>query len=156
MHYYAARPIAPIVWPCLESVAMTTARAGGDQGHLVVPEETMGDRMRRARRYLKLTQAEFADLIGASRERVGLWETGTRHVPLKDAARIARVLREWHRIDADWLLGLDGPTSFEGSPQTSGVDPTTTRLSPCESTNSVAVGHVRRLHQSEDDAPCAA
>ena len=68
----------------------------------------MGDRVRRVRRYLKLNQAEFAQLVGASRERVGLWETGTRQVPLKDATRIARILREWHSIDADWLLGVTG------------------------------------------------
>ena len=38
---------------------------------------SLGDRIRRARENLDLTQRELSELVGVSRETVGNWETGT-------------------------------------------------------------------------------
>lgn len=52
---------------------MTTHAAG------VVPEWTIGDRLRKARELTGLSAQDFADEIGVSRQTIANAESGTRH-----------------------------------------------------------------------------
>ena len=64
---------------------------------LAAPQWTFGDRIRKIRRDEKLTQAEFAEMIGRKDKAVGAW----------------RIQEEFH-VPATWVLGLDAPPPSGG------------------------------------------
>lgn len=74
-----------------------------------IPEDTFGDRLRRVRRSLGLTQEEFAGRLGGSVgiKALGAWETGTREP--RGAVGIAKRIELAFGVPATWLLGLETP-----------------------------------------------
>lgn len=75
-----------------------------------VPRWTFGDRVRKARRELRLSQAALADQLGAalgsplSTQTVGSWESGMNSP--SDIVETSRALQEITGIPAEWFLGL--------------------------------------------------
>lgn len=89
-----------------------------------IPEDTFGDRLRRVRRELKLSQAEFAEKIGEGAKAVGAWEIGIREP--RGAVALAKRIELAYGVPAAWLLGLDveptpGPDGPDATPLPSGV-----------------------------------
>ena len=62
---------------------MTTQIAEG-----VVPQWTFGDRIRKIRRHLGMTQGEFAQSIDRGPKSIAAWELGTNTPP--DAVAVAK------------------------------------------------------------------
>lgn len=54
------------------------------------------------------TQAELADLLGISRSRIGMYETGAREPDFETLEIIA----DFFNIDTDYLLGRTNKTTF--------------------------------------------
>ena len=80
------------------------------QAHGVIPEFTLGDRLRKARELTGLDQGDFAAEIGVSRNSVSNAETG--------ATRPIRVtLRAWSMrtgVPIEWLLTGQAPDPHGG------------------------------------------
>lgn len=55
-----------------------------------IAEETYGQKMRRLRLEVGLTQAELADILGVAKQSITLWETGKRHGVTTEAAALPR------------------------------------------------------------------
>lgn len=75
-----------------------------------VPEETFGDRLRRVRRSLHLSQEAFAHALGPdyTSKALGAWEAGTREP--RGAVALAKRIELAFNVPATWILGLDsGP-----------------------------------------------
>lgn len=73
---------------------------------------TIGDRLRKVRRSLGLSQEEFGELLGAKKPRYVAWETD-RNLPqnLIPLAQRIEVLTAG-RVPAAWILGVDRPVSM--------------------------------------------
>jgi transcriptional regulator with XRE-family HTH domain len=69
-----------------------------------VPEFTISDRLRKIRRDLRMTQEEFADLLGVKPERYGAWEAG-RNRP-EEPVETAKLIEERTGVPAWWTLGV--------------------------------------------------
>lgn len=65
----------------------------------VIPEWTLGDRLRRAREYAGLSRAELAELAGISRRSVLNYETGMT----TPRALQLRAIAAATGVDVDWL-----------------------------------------------------
>ena len=65
--------------------------------------DTIGDRIRTARKDSNLTQRGLARLLGTTENHIWIWETG-RSKP--DADNIKALCRVMH-VSAGWLLGLE-------------------------------------------------
>lgn len=81
----------------------------------VIPQWSVGDRLRKAREVMGLSQSEFAQATGVSQRSVSRYES------LEDAAEIRRpVLLAWAfatGVSMDWLLtGSAGPHGSDGLP----------------------------------------
>jgi DNA-binding XRE family transcriptional regulator len=83
---------------------------------LFVPEWTFGDKVRKVRRELKLTQADFAGRLGVKENTYNAWETGRNTPNLKDAQQVAKRLRLMCGIPEWWILGLEPQNPRPGSP----------------------------------------
>lgn len=81
-------------------------------GDLAAPQWTFGDRIRKIRRDEKLTQAEFAEMIGRKDKAVGAWESGLNEPD--DILSVARRIQEEFHVPATWVLGLDAPPPSGG------------------------------------------
>jgi transcriptional regulator with XRE-family HTH domain len=76
-----------------------------------VPVFTLGERIRKAREDMALSQQEFAARMGVDRKSISNWESG-RHAPRhRDLLFMAVV----SGVDLDWLTGEDPPVSPPGS-----------------------------------------
>jgi transcriptional regulator with XRE-family HTH domain len=62
---------------------------------------TLGDRIREARKALKLNQVDLAARLGTTQGVVSMWETGARKPTIKGLAALATALD----VTTDWLLG---------------------------------------------------
>lgn len=71
-----------------------------------VPEWTFADRLRKIRRETGLTQAAFAERIGAKDKAYGAWEAGANQPG--DIVSVAKRIEMAFRVPATWVLGL-GP-----------------------------------------------
>lgn len=71
---------------------------------IVTPEWTFADRLRKARRESKKSQAEMAEAIGVSKEAVAAWEAGLNKP--RDIVAVARSVEDTTNISAAWLLGV--------------------------------------------------
>lgn len=73
----------------------------------VVPEWTIGDRLRKAREHAGLTQAAAARTLGISRQSIARYESGDREPPRPVVMSWALVMG----VSLDWLQGTaeDGP-----------------------------------------------
>jgi transcriptional regulator with XRE-family HTH domain len=89
-----------------------------EPAHDYVPQFTLGDRLRRLRRDQRLTQGEFAALLGQTDKAYGAWESGT-NTPRGDT-----LLELGHRVDElygstarDWLMGWASSPNGPNSPR---------------------------------------
>ncbi|MBU5638846.1 helix-turn-helix domain-containing protein [Geomonas sp. Red69] len=71
-------------------------------------EEQIGERIRRSREALGLTQRQLADLVGSSPPNINYYEKGSRSAPLSMVIKLASVLG----ISTDFLLLGTGPQMF--------------------------------------------
>lgn len=62
------------------------------------------------RRKMKMSQAEFAPLLGVAQQTLSSWENGTTVIPPKDAARLIRLAKRKGYIMSynDLYKGLRG------------------------------------------------
>ncbi|MBB1046425.1 helix-turn-helix domain-containing protein, partial [Dietzia cercidiphylli] len=79
-----------------------------------IPHMTTGDRLRRIRRDLKLTQHEFAVELGVKESTYNAWETG-RNAVADEVAIAKRVQLRW-KVPAWWTLGLESNGPHQGGP----------------------------------------
>ncbi|CDZ92248.1 hypothetical protein RHRU231_930127 [Rhodococcus ruber] len=70
-----------------------------------VPTWTMGDRLRKIRREIKMGQEEFAEALGVKPSTYMAWESGRNAVPSEVA--IARRVRVLCGVPEWWTLGID-------------------------------------------------
>jgi transcriptional regulator with XRE-family HTH domain len=89
-----------------------------EPAHDYVPQFTLGDRLRRLRRDQRLTQGEFAALLGQTDKAYGAWESGT-NTPRGDT-----LLELGHRVDElygstarDWLMGWSSSPNGPNPPR---------------------------------------
>jgi transcriptional regulator with XRE-family HTH domain len=70
-----------------------------------IPEETFGDRLRRVRRQLKLSQGDFASRIDEGEKALASWEAGNREP--RSAVAVAKRIELAFGVPAAWVLGLE-------------------------------------------------
>jgi len=81
------------------------------------PEWTLGERIRKARDFAGLDQAELAALVDATRTTVSNWETGATSPNQRKVRRVAMVTG----VAVDWLRDGHGPFwGGDGNSVTSG------------------------------------
>ena len=95
---------------------MTQAPVGPASG---VPQWTLGDRLRKARRHIGATQTAFAEQLGESAKTYSNWEAD-RHPPASVVALAQRV-QAVTGVPATWLLGLDDGPGTPAGPGPSGT-----------------------------------
>ncbi|TFC30082.1 XRE family transcriptional regulator [Cryobacterium sp. MDB1-18-2] len=71
-----------------------------------VPEWTLADRLRKARRSIGQDQRGFAELIGCTPSAYAQWETG--RVQPRDVMGLALRIQELTNVSAAWLVHGDG------------------------------------------------
>lgn len=64
---------------------------------------TYAHRIREIRQNYNLTQPQFADKIGTTKNQISKYELGKEPIPVKHIIKICEVFN----ISADWLLGID-------------------------------------------------
>lgn len=75
-----------------------------------IPEEMIGDRLRRLRRAVGLSQIDFATILEVTPQALATYETG-RSQP-RSLVALAKRTEMAFNVPATWVLGLDsGPTS---------------------------------------------
>lgn len=79
-----------------------------------IPEWTFGDRLRKVRRERGLSQTDAAAALGVKTPQIASWETGA-NTP-RDIVTIAKRCQLAWGVPAEWMLGLDVPTSPTNSP----------------------------------------
>jgi transcriptional regulator with XRE-family HTH domain len=72
---------------------------------VVVPEWTMGERLAKARKEAKLTQAQIARQLGVSPATVAAWEVNRNHP--RDVLALVHRWSEITEVDIMWIIGLD-------------------------------------------------
>ena len=78
-----------------------------------IPEDPFGDKLRRVRRQLRLSQGEFANRIGEGEKALGSWEAGLREP--RSLVAVAKRIELAFGVPATWMLGLeDGPIPSRG------------------------------------------
>lgn len=73
----------------------------------VIPEWSLGDRLRKARRLSQLGQAEFAERLGQNQKTYAAWELDTSQP--RDVVSLARRIEVLTGIPAGWLLAIESP-----------------------------------------------
>ncbi len=68
-----------------------------------INRDELGERIRKSREKMKLTQEELAECIGITNAAISNYETGKKPPSLETLVRIAEELR----VSIDWLLGYD-------------------------------------------------
>lgn len=112
---------------------------------LWTPEPSFGDRLRMIRRHMKLSQAEFADLIGESRKNIGTWESD--YALPRYLVAVCKKVELATRVPSHWLLGLAQaseslpPSAASLPPQDGSITPTRT---PVSSADVIPFPQVRR------------
>jgi transcriptional regulator with XRE-family HTH domain len=71
---------------------------------MAAPDWTFGDRLRKARRSRRLSQREFARLLGESEKSIANWE-GDVAKP-RDVVALAKKVETTYGVPSDWLLGV--------------------------------------------------
>ena len=105
-------------------LGVSTDPAGTD---LWTPQPSFGDRLRMVRRGMKMSQAQFAELIGDSSKNVATWEAD-KSLP-RHLVAVCKKIELAARVPSEWLLGLhqqsaplppDGPRIKRGWSETAG------------------------------------
>lgn len=101
---------------------ISTGEHGGERrrwkmalAHSDIPEWTLGERFRKARRHSKLSQQAVADQLKIKVERYSNWEADINQPRAKDLVSICEQLEEITSFPADWLAGFR-TGSFEPPP----------------------------------------
>jgi transcriptional regulator with XRE-family HTH domain len=71
--------------------------------HRPAPQWTFGDRTRKIRREMRLSQIAFAQLIGRGEKAVAAWEAGSKP---EDVVAVAQEIESATGYDAAWVLGV--------------------------------------------------
>lgn len=82
----------------------------------LIPEWTLGDRLRKARRSVKMTTAAFAEAINENPKTYGSWETDNSAPRNRDLLVMARRIEMLTRISAAWIIGLEPDDLREANP----------------------------------------
>lgn len=111
------------------------------------PTWSFADRVRKVRRELGMTQAQFAELTGFGEKSIAAWETG-KNTPNLVAASVK--LEETTEIDRYWWLGWDEDGSpDEGSVRREGLEPPTRWLSRRNTMGTERRRHDPRAHDGD-------
>ncbi|MSZ77758.1 MAG: helix-turn-helix domain-containing protein [Actinobacteria bacterium] len=79
-----------------------------------IPPDEFGDRVRRIRRTLRISQTEFAARIDEGEKALASWEAGTREP--RALVAVAKRIELAFGVPATWILGLDDQTPTPGAP----------------------------------------
>lgn len=93
--------------------AMTTAV---NPNHELIPEWTLGEKLRKIRRGKKMNQAEFAEALQVPQTTLAGWETDK--TKMRDQVAIARRVKMLTGVPMWWFLGTEpprGPEDPDGS-----------------------------------------
>lgn len=104
------------------------------------PAWSWGDRVRKVRRDMGMTQAQFAELTGFGEKAIAAWEAG-RNTPDVPEASVA--LERSTGVDRLWWIGWDAPFNDPGQqePPASGKDSVKPDLTfPCLSDGALIIG----------------
>lgn len=88
---------------------MSSPAAAHTPAPKVIPEWTLGDRLRKARRLAQLGQAEFAERLGQNQKTYAAWELDTSHP--RNLVAVAKRIEALSGVPAAWLLGIDAVTT---------------------------------------------
>jgi transcriptional regulator with XRE-family HTH domain len=66
-----------------------------------IPTWTLGDRLRKAREELGMSQQQLADALGVDRKSISSWEVGRHQPRYRDVSAIAGATG----VDLEWLAG---------------------------------------------------
>lgn len=83
------------------------------------PEWTLQDRIRKAREHAALTQVEFAERLGVSRNTLNRWEGGI-HAP---ADSVIQQIAEVSKIPLEWFYSADEAQTVHQGSSVSAVPP---------------------------------
>ena len=75
----------------------------------VVPEWTLGDRLRKVRRMGGLSQTEFAVELGTNQKTYASWEADNSAPRHQQLIAIAKRIELISGISASWVLGVESP-----------------------------------------------
>jgi transcriptional regulator with XRE-family HTH domain len=92
--------------------------------NFVIPTWSFGDRIRKARSIVGMTQAQFAMAIDVSDASLAQWETD-RARP-RDLLAVAKRVQKLTQVPAQWLLGLSLLPRLDSNQEPSGL-----RSQPC-------------------------
>lgn len=81
--------------------------------HVVLSRKEIGERVRTLRQERRMTQVEFAKLLGTHQASLSQIELGIRGVSLQQAVKLARALR----VSPDRLLGTTKSNGHQGTPR---------------------------------------
>lgn len=71
---------------------------------MAAPSWTLGDRLRKVRRSRRLSQVEFARLLGEKEKSIANWESDISRP--RDVVALAKNVEATYGVPADWLLGV--------------------------------------------------
>lgn len=77
----------------------------------LIPQWTVGEKIRKVRRMAGLNQIEFAQELGVKHTTLSAWETG-RGEP-RNMVEVARTIRDLTGVPMWWLLGTEEPRKAE-------------------------------------------
>lgn len=75
----------------------------------VIPEWSLGDRLRKVRRVTGFSQAEFAERLGENQKTYAAWELDTS-AP-RNVVALAKKVEMISQVPAVWVLGMDADAS---------------------------------------------
>lgn len=75
-----------------------------------VPEWTFGERLRKVRREVRLTQEAFSRRVGLNDRTLAAYETDFRAPGHRELMRIARTIEREFDYSSEWIVMGDGPT----------------------------------------------
>lgn len=93
---------------------MNTDGMSTDAAPEFVPEWTDGDKLRKVRRHLKLSQEEFAERLQVNPSTYMAWESDRNHV--KDLRTIARRIKAMAGTPLWWWFDTEPPTGDDNGP----------------------------------------
>ena len=94
-----------------------------------VPTWTLGDKLRRIRRDVHMSQSEFAAVLGVGDKRYGAWESDTNAPPATVLLNVAKRIELRFGRDAGlWLLGMDAEPAPQPDPDPPGREEVEDRM----------------------------
>lgn len=76
----------------------------------------LGDRLRRVRRHVAMSQAELANALGTNQRTYASWEAGQSNP--RNLVAIAQMVERVSGVAATWVLGMeDGPRNLRAVPE---------------------------------------